>query len=445
MRGRRLTALLVAGAAAGCGQWQKVGSEPAPSPTANLTRMLDMQEFYRRLGRLTAGDPLPFIGSVALVKGDADTVLVMVGLSFENRVFSFQRERQAYAAHYRVDFTFQPPAGRAIVGGQDETVLVESFAETQRADESILFQKYFKLTPGAYKLTVTVRDAGSGNTSTVQQDLVLAPFEPGSVSAPVLAYQVRGRQRTADPLQVVLNNRGAVSYGGDTLLAYVEGYAFPGPASVPFEIVAPLRDTVVYRDSLRFRGGLPVESQVLRLRPDSMALGEMELRVGAGPGARSTSAVVSLSTAWLVTNLDDMVDMLRWFRADEAMAKLRRAAPEDRAAAWREFWTETDPNPSTPENEVLNDYFAKVAIASQRFRDEGIPGWRTERGEVFIRLGEPDEIFDASAMSQGRIIRWSYIGLRLVVFFRDDSGFGRFRLTPDSRAEFERVAARLGR
>ena len=73
-----------------------------------------------------------------------------------------------------------------------------------------------------------------------------------------------------------------------------------------------------------------------------------------------------------------------------------------------------------------------------------MPGWRTERGEVFIRLGEPDEIYDAAAMAQGRVIRWSYIGLRLVLFFRDDSGFGRFRLTPDSRAEFERVAARLG-
>jgi len=123
---------------------------------------------------------------------------------------------------------------------------------------------------------------------------------------------------------------------------------------------------------------------------------------------------------------------------------VKRAPPEDRAEAWSRFWRETDPNAATPENELLNNYFARVAIASQRFRDEGVPGWKTERGEVFIRLGEPDEIYDASAMAQGRVIRWSYMGLRLVLFFHDDSGFGRFRLTPDSRAEFERVATRLG-
>ena len=431
-------------AAAGCGQWQKVGTESAPEPTAGFTQMLSAQDFYKRLGRITAGDPLPFIGSVALVKGTGDTVLAVVGLSLENRALAFQKEKDAYAARYRVDFTFTPASGRAVVGGQDEVVRVSGFEETQRADESILFQKYFKLLPGTWKLAVQVRDAGNGNISRAEVPLAIAPFGAGSLSAPVLAYQVRGRERTAEPLQVVLNNRGTVAYGGDTLLAYVEGYDFPGPTTVPFAVVSPLRDSVIHRDSLHFKGGLPVESQVLRLRPDSMALGEMQLVVGDSAHARSTSAVVSLSTAWLVTNLDEMIDMLRWFRGyDTELARVRRAPPEERAEAWQRFWKETDPNPSTPENEALNSYFAKVAIASQRYRDEGVPGWRTERGEVFIRLGEPDEVYDASAAAQGRVIRWTYFGLRLVLFFRDESGFGRFRLTPDSRAEFERVAATL--
>jgi GWxTD domain-containing protein len=431
-------------AAAGCGQWQKVGSESAPEPTSGFTQMLSAKDFYGRLGRLTSGDPLPYIGSVALVKGDADTVLAVVGLSLENRALSFQKEKDAFAARYRVDLTFTPASGRAVVGGQDETVRVPAFEETQRADESILFQKYFKLAPGSWKLAVTVRDAGNGNIGRAELALTVPSFEPGSVSAPVLAYQARGRDRTGEPLQVVLNNRGTVAFGGDTLLAYVEGYGFPGPTSVPFRIISTLRDSVIYRDSLRFQGGRPVESHVLRLRPDSMELGEMQLVVGDSAHERTTSAVVSLSTAWLVTNLDEMLEMLRWYRGhDDALNKVKRAPPSERAAAWQRFWQETDPNPATPENESLNNYFARVAIASRRYRDEGVPGWRTERGEVFIRLGEPDEVYDASAMAQGRVIRWTYMGLRLTLFFRDDTGFGRFRLTPDSRAEFERVAASL--
>lgn len=115
---------------------------------------------------------------------------------------------------------------------------------------------------------------------------------------------------------------------------------------------------------------------------------------------------------------------------------------QDRIELWRDFYRRTDPNRQTPENEAIDAYFARVAIANLRFRDEGIPGWRTDRGEVFITFGNPDEAFDASPMNQGRYVRWAYNDLRLIVFFQDVTGFGRFRLTPQSRAEFERIRRR---
>ena len=74
-----------------------------------------------------------------------------------------------------------------------------------------------------------------------------------------------------------------------------------------------------------------------------------------------------------------------------------------------------------------------------------MPGWRTDRGEVLIRLGDADEVFDASPQSQGRLIRWTYTQYQLVIYFVDESGFGRYRLTPASRSEFERVYARVSR
>jgi hypothetical protein len=54
-------------------------------------------------------------------------------------------------------------------------------------------------------------------------------------------------------------------------------------------------------------------------------------------------------------------------------------------------------------------------------------------------------VIDASAVNQGRLVRWTYTSDRIVLFFVDETGFGRFRLTPQSRADFERVRARLAR
>ncbi|MCA9723442.1 MAG: GWxTD domain-containing protein, partial [Gemmatimonadetes bacterium] len=105
----------------------------------------------------------------------------------------------------------------------------------------------------------------------------------------------------------------------------------------------------------------------------------------------------------------------------------------------------TDPNRQTPENEPLDAYFALLRAANELFRDEGIPGWRTDRGEVYVTFGPPDEQFDSSPTQQGRFVRWGYFDLRLSLVFQDITGFGRYRLTPDSRAEFERVKSRVQR
>ncbi len=430
------------GSLAACGSWKRVGTEEGAAPSQGFTQMFDQTAFMQRLGRLAAGDPLPFTGSLAQVRGGGDTVVVVMGLALENRALSFQRDRDTYIARYRVDATFQPSSGRAVFGGQEETVRVDNFQETGRADESILFQKFFRLLPGTYKVTVSIRDMQSGTSNKAEQTLTVVPLPDGGTSAPIIAYQVAGRDRFDQALRVVLNPRGAVAFGGDTMLAYIEGYNFSGPTAVPFKVVT-MTDSVVVSDSLRFVGGRPVEAQVIKLRADSMSLGEMRMQVGSGPNQRQTVAVVSFSTAWLVTNFDEMISMLRWFGHEDELDKVKKTIPERRAAAWLEFWQKTDPNPATPENEALNAYFTRVAAAAQRFRNEGVPGWRTDRGEVLIRLGEPDDIFDQSGVSQGQMIRWTYLAYRLTLYFSDDNGFGRFRLTNQSRQEFERIAARV--
>jgi GWxTD domain-containing protein len=201
----------------------------------------------------------------------------------------------------------------------------------------------------------------------------------------------------------------------------------------------------IYSDSLRFRGGRAVESQVVRLSPDSVSLGELRLVVGDSANERSVSALVSFTQAWVVTNFDEMLDLLRYFGQDQKVNAMRKAPESERARLWREFYAETDPTRVTPENEALNQYFSRINAANQRFTDEGVAGWRTDRGEVLITLGPPDESVESTPGTGNRIVRWTYIDLRLTLFFQDETGFGRLRLTPSSRAEYERVLVRLRR
>ncbi|MGZ8392502.1 MAG: GWxTD domain-containing protein [Gemmatimonadales bacterium] len=441
---RHVVAVILGGAALGCGSWKRVGSEEGPAPGEQLTQLVNVSSYYQRLGRLAAAEPLPFVGTVAFAAGPGDSVITALGLSLENRALAFQREGNLFVARYRVGVSFQKEGARSVDLTREEVVRVPTFQETLRADESILFQQILRLTPGTYKVAVTVRDPGSTAESRAQGNFVAPLFGTGTTSAPILAYQATGRGAFTDPLSVVLNSRGAVGYGADTLLAYIEGYDFPGPATVPFRVLDEQQD-VVYTDSLRFRGGRPVESQVIRLAPDSISLGELKLVVGAPPDERSVSALVSFSQAWVITNFNEMLDLLRYFGHDALVNAMRKAPPAERSRLWREFYAETDPNKATPENEALNQYFGRISAANSRFTDEGTAGWRTDRGEVFIALGPPDETIETSPGTPGRVVRWTYLSHRLAVYFQDETGFGRLRLTPASRSEFERIVNRVKR
>jgi len=57
------------------------------------------------------------------------------------------------------------------------------------------------------------------------------------------------------------------------------------------------------------------------------------------------------------------------------------------------FWKHRDPTPASPENEFKTEHLRRVAYANQQLGREGpVPGWRTDRGRMYILLGEPREI-----------------------------------------------------
>ena len=443
MSRRAVAAAIAIGLTLGCGNWQRVGSQDHLTNTETFTQLIDAERFYHQLGRLAAGEPLPFVGSLAFAPGPADSADGVLALSLEARNLTFQKSDTAFAAHYHIEIVFQPVdgAGEPVRIVRDDSVRVGSYQLTRQA-KTVVAEENVRLLPGSYKVLLTVRDAVSRLSTSASQAVVVPQFQPGSVTAPMLVYQATGRSSPTDSLKVLLNARGTVAFGGDTLLAYIEGYRMPAGSAVPFE-VRTASDSVVFRDSLRFTGATPIESQIIRLRPDSMPLGELKLAVGPGDSLHTTSAMVSFSTAWVVTNYTDMIDLLRYFGEDRLLDSVKHAPPDQRAQAWARFWKQTDPDPTTPQNEALDAYFNRVRIANQRFTGEGEPGWRTDRGEVLITLGEPDEVYDAHTMSEGRAIRWTYIQYRVDLYFTDPTGFGQFRLTPTSRSDYTTVLNRL--
>ncbi len=64
---------------------------------------------------------------------------------------------------------------------------------------------------------------------------------------------------------------------------------------------------------------------------------------------------------------------------------------EEREAFIENFWLRRDPTPDTEENEFKEEHYRRIAYANEHFAS-GIPGWKTDRGRIYIMYGPPDEI-----------------------------------------------------
>lgn len=76
---------------------------------------------------------------------------------------------------------------------------------------------------------------------------------------------------------------------------------------------------------------------------------------------------------------------------DEERAAFKRFQnDEEREQFIENFWLRRDPTPDTVENEFKEEHYRRIAYANDHFAS-GIPGWKTDRGRIYITFGPPDE------------------------------------------------------
>jgi GWxTD domain-containing protein len=81
-----------------------------------------------------------------------------------------------------------------------------------------------------------------------------------------------------------------------------------------------------------------------------------------------------------------------WIITDEERAAFKQLSnDEERDNFIEAFWQRRDPTPDTEENEYKEEHYRRIAYSNEHFA-AGIPGWKTDRGRMYIMYGPPDEI-----------------------------------------------------
>jgi GWxTD domain-containing protein len=104
---------------------------------------------------------------------------------------------------------------------------------------------------------------------------------------------------------------------------------------------------------------------------------------------------------------------VRWIISpDERAAFLRLSKNEERDRFVEQFWIRRDPTPGTQTNKFKEEHYRRIAYANVHFPWQAVPGWKTDRGRIYILLGPPDVIKVEAARDSGDSLKptesWHY-------------------------------------
>jgi GWxTD domain-containing protein len=151
---------------------------------------------------------------------------------------------------------------------------------------------------------------------------------------------------------------------------------------------------------------------------------------------------------------------LKWLTGDVAyiITDAERAAfkllttDAERERFIEQFWLRRDPTPATSENEFKEEHYRRIAYTNDHYSANGLPGWKTDRGRIYISYGPADEIESHSAGGSYRrpaeegggttttfpFEQWRYkwidgVGTNVIIEFVDPTMTGEYRMTMDPK------------
>lgn len=372
-------------------------------------------------------------------------------------------------AAYRVTVSVRDSANLELVAQTWSRTVPARMLSVARA--SALEHFTFAASPGTYAVEVTVRDSATGRVARellrlagyagtpVASDLLLATaIRPATAADSVVGPgQLRKGSIVVDAAtRPLLTPRGA------QLGYYLEWYAQqPETAAVSIRVVraeeqgAPLVATAPQAVPFGAGGGatrgvvdlagLPPGEYGLEVvvhGRDTAVTRRAAFRMGGFESEPVVAAAEPVDIFEVMTEaqLDTLYGPLVYIMSSGEVGMYGSLTLPGKRGFLRQFWAKRDPTPGTPRNEAQEDYYGRIAEANRRFREGGvadIPGWRTDRGRIFVKHGPPQDVLQRpQAGSTVPYEVWKYTRGRLLKYvFLDQTQFGNYALiwTDDRR------------
>ena len=355
---------------------------------------------------------------------------------------NFVKEEEQYTGRLEISVTVLS-AEKQQVWQKSQLVDLHLKDFSQTVSNRLFSLKQFStdLAPGTYELLLQVTDQESKKVETLKRSITVKDFGSDSVglSDVMIARRVtiEGAHRN-----IVPNITGVIGKEQTSIYFFFEIYTRVQLDSVRLlcQFINPKREIVAQLRKSELLTGHRTQTiwqiDTPAIAPDRYIL--VVVAEGNSPSDSSQKFHASVSRTCLVrtkymptmiTDVDKATEQLRYIAKGSEIDYIKGAATsEEKQQRFIEFWSKRNPNPNTPQNELMEEYYARVEFANKSYASY-LEGWRTDRGMVLIRFGPPENIERHPFDSDNKPYEiWYYYNQNREFIFVDDSGFGDYRL-----------------
>jgi len=323
----------------------------------------------------------------------ASLVELYYAVPFNN--LAFIKVKNKFQAEFQLELSIYDEKDKLVITKEwTQSFLVNNYGET-RSTKEFIGKAILEFKPGVYKLVASIFDRISLRKTQIEKELVIEEFgkNPLELSDLKLSKQVNS--------SIVPNPK--LIFEDDLYLSY--------------EIYFDRRDTIESTDEIELEYSIyEASGQKIYISRHSKTKLEEIVKVDGKfdlfdlsdghyilkVNARVDSFNVSKERKFIVkkptynyslgSNFSENLRLLRYVATKKELKEFKKLKEKDagkKASYLEKFWKQRDPTPQTSRNELFEELSRRVRFAVENFSIVEKKGWQTDRGHVYILLGQP--------------------------------------------------------
>ena len=363
-----------------------------------------------------------------------DSIEVLSFMEVSSNALQFLKKDNVFEAKYEVTIAILDE-NKEKKSSQlfSDTIIVKKFGETTSKIKKKIITTAFVLPVDSYTVTSSLKDLDIKLSAKKEQEINLKYLSKSTslkIYNPIFLRERKGSWGFGLNKFPTVANRVISDNNTISLNQYI--VLNPGPYSITMSVVSDKR--VQWEDSIDAISKGDVVSHLVNIPIKDIDKRDLTIKVVVtqNDSISSKSSPFKIKNTMLfdgIDNIDTALAQMSYILTSEEKKELKNLKQSEKEKFFKTVWAKRDPIVKTKINELMEEYYSRVAFAEENFSRGTSGGWKSDMGMVYILFGKPDDMTRSMNMQGGyNYEKWYYFQIGEEFTFIDDYGFGDYRL-----------------